>query len=118
MIRNVQLIRPPKNDDHTPSPSARPGLPLFAIGWPSKVVATDDGVPGMPVRTLAIRPPDSPPTKTATMVERPRIASMPKVNGNVSTTAMVMVKPGMAPAISPAATPIVISAKVWGWATA
>ena len=37
---------------------------------------------------------------------------MPKVNGRVSTTAMAMVKPGMAPAIRPADAPTDISSRV------
>jgi len=37
---------------------------------------------------------------------------MPKVNGSVRTTAMAMVKPGMAPAIRPPATPTIIRMKV------
>ena len=64
------------------------------MGKPSKVVATDEGVPGMPVRMPAIRPPESPPTSTLTMVARPWAGGMPKVKGRVSTTAMAMVKPG------------------------
>ena len=105
-------MMPPKKDDHTPMPSARPGLPLRAMGNPSNVVATDDGVPGMPVSVPDIRPPDSPPTKTASMVASPCTGGMPKVKGSVSTTAMVMVKPGMAPAIKPAVTPTIMKNSV------
>ena len=43
-------------------PDARPGSPLRAIGWPSKVVAIADGVPGMPSSTAVTRPPAEPPT--------------------------------------------------------
>jgi hypothetical protein len=75
-------------------------------------VATDDGVPGIPVSTLEISPPESPPTNTPIMVARPCTGSIPKVKGSVSTTAMVIVKPGIAPAISPAKTPTVITASV------
>ena len=105
-------MMPPANDDHTPMPSARPGSPRRAMGNPSNVVATDDGVPGMPVKIPAIRPPDRPPTSTLTMVASPWGAGMPKVNGSVRTTAMAMVKPGMAPAIRPPATPTNIRMKV------
>ncbi len=39
------------NDAQMPSQSARPGSPLRAMGKPSNVVATDDGLPGMPSST-------------------------------------------------------------------
>ena len=71
VINRTALMMPPKNEDHTPMPSASPGRPLRAMGKPSKVVATEDGVPGMPVRIPAISPPDSPPTNTPSMVARP-----------------------------------------------
>ena len=37
------------------------GLPFCAIGWPSKVVATDHGSPGMLNRIEVIAPPNSAP---------------------------------------------------------
>ena len=43
----------------------------------------------------------------------PWAAGIPKVKGSVSTTAIAMVKPGMAPASRPAATPTTISRMVW-----
>ena len=112
VTRRTALIMPPENDDHTPMPSASPGWPLRAMGKPSKVVATEEGVPGMPVRMPAMSPPERPPTRTLTMVASPCGAGMPKVNGKVSTTAIAMVKPGMAPAIKPPATPRSMRARV------
>ena len=53
---------PPQKDAHTPSQIARPGSPLRAMGKPSKVVAIDDGEPGMPSRQQVMRPPVEPPT--------------------------------------------------------
>ena len=70
-------------------------------GW----LATEDGVPGIPVKMPDIKPPDSPPTSTLIMVARPCAGGMLKVKGRVSTTAMAMVKPGMEPASSPGPTP-------------
>ena len=102
--------RPPKNDDQTPTPRARPGWPRRAMGKPSKVVATEEGVPGMPNKVPEMRPPEKPPTKTPSMVESPSMGLMPKVKGSVSTIAMVMVKPGIAPATMPASVPTVMSA--------
>ncbi len=60
--RNTPPRSPPKNEAQMPSQSARPGSPFFAIGKPSNIVATDDGLPGMPSSVEAISPPDSPPT--------------------------------------------------------
>ena len=61
-IRKTPPSSPPKNDDQMPIHSARPGSPFLAIGKPSKVVATADGVPGMPSRHAVMRPPAEPPT--------------------------------------------------------
>ena len=105
-------MMPPLKDDHTPIPRARPGSPLLAMGKPSKVVATDDGVPGIPVIIPAINPPDNPPTSTLTIVAKPCDAGIPNVNGRVRTTAIAMVNPGIAPAIKPPATPIIIRTSV------
>ena len=103
---------PPKKEDQTPSPSASPGRPFRAMGKPSNVVATEEGVPGMPVRMPAIRPPDSPPTSTLTMVASPWAGGMANVKGSVRTTAIAIVKPGIAPAIRPPATPSIIRSSV------
>ena len=56
-ISTMVEITVPKNDAHTPMESARPGSPLRAMGKASKVVATDDGVPGMPSNAAEISPP-------------------------------------------------------------
>jgi hypothetical protein len=71
------------------------------------------GVPGMPIRMEANMPPVSPPTYTPSMVDSPSMGLMPKVNGSASTTAMVIVKPGMEPAIKPPMTPRAISIKLY-----
>ena len=60
--RNSAPSSPPQTDAHTPSQMARPGSPLRAMGKPSKVVAIDDGEPGMPSRQQVMRPPVEPPT--------------------------------------------------------
>ena len=62
---------PPKKDDQSPNPKAKPGFPALTIGKPSKVVATEDGVPGMPVNIPDINPPESPPTNTPIIVAKP-----------------------------------------------
>ena len=47
----------PKKEAQIPSDSALPGSPARAIGKASKVVATAEGVPGMPSNAAEIRPP-------------------------------------------------------------
>ena len=49
----------------TPTPSALAAWPLRTIGWPSKQVATEDGVPGMCSRMAEIRPPEIAPMNSA-----------------------------------------------------
>ena len=44
------------NEAHVPSQMARPGSPFRAMGKPSNIVATDDGLPGMPSRMEVTRP--------------------------------------------------------------
>ena len=49
--------RAPKPDDRKAVVSASVARPALAIGWPSKVVATDDGSPGMLKRIEVVDPP-------------------------------------------------------------
>ena len=105
---NIADMMPPQKEDQTPMPRARPGSPARAIGKPSKVVATEDGVPGMPVKMPDIRPPERPPTKTEIIVASPCAGGIEKVKGSVKTIAIAMVKPGIEPAINPAPTPMTI----------
>ena len=50
---------------------ANPGFPERTIGKPSNVVATEEGVPGIPVSIPDIKPPDKPPTNTPIIVAKP-----------------------------------------------
>jgi len=45
-----------------PMPKALPPSPFSAIGPPSKVVATEEGVPGIFNKIAEIRTPEVPPT--------------------------------------------------------
>ena len=56
-MRTTVEITVPKNEAQMPSDSARPGWPARAMGKASKVVATEDGVPGMPRSAAEMRPP-------------------------------------------------------------
>src|SRR4029078_13679709 len=55
-IRQSPPSAPPMKADHTPTQTERPASPFFVIGKPSKVVATADGVPGMPIKLAVIHP--------------------------------------------------------------
>ena len=55
-------IMPPMKEEVMPIFRARSPCPFRAIGCPSKVVHTDEGVPGMLMRMAGTRPPEMPPT--------------------------------------------------------
>ena len=58
MIRQIALKTPPKVEPKVDNPRALPGcFNLVAIGYPSSVVATDAGVPGVLSRIAEIDPP-------------------------------------------------------------
>ncbi len=58
-------------------PSAFAPSPFSIIGPPSKVVAIDDGVPGILRRMAAIKPPDVAPTNSATSSDIPAAGLIP-----------------------------------------
>ena len=51
----------PTKDEVNAAVSASPAWPFCAIGWPSNVVATDHGSPGMLNSTDVMAPPNSAP---------------------------------------------------------
>src|SRR6476619_7143793 len=51
----------PTNDEVNAAVKASPALPFCAMGWPSNVVATDHGSPGMLNSTDVMAPPNSAP---------------------------------------------------------
>ena len=53
---------PPTKEAEIPRPRARPGLPASAMGCPSKVVTTFDGVPGILSMVAVTSPPVIEPT--------------------------------------------------------
>ena len=77
-------------------------------------MATEDGVPGIPVNMHDINPPENPPTNTPSMVANPWTAVIPKVNGRVNITPIAIVNPGIAPAKIPASVPTNINPSVTG----
>ena len=64
MSRTVEKMVPRKLNT-TPAPRALAAWPLATMGWPSKQVATEDGVPGMRSRMAEIRPPEIAPMNRA-----------------------------------------------------
>jgi hypothetical protein len=60
VIMITATIAPTKEEVKAPV-SASSALPCWAIGWPSNVVATDHGSPGMLKRMDVIAPPNNAP---------------------------------------------------------
>ena len=54
-------IKPPINDEITAILKALAAFPWQVIGYPSNVVGTDAGVPGIFSKIAVISPPDTPP---------------------------------------------------------
>ncbi|TXT42874.1 MAG: hypothetical protein FD137_2006 [Spirochaetes bacterium] len=75
--------------------------PCRAIGYPSKQVPMEDGVPGVLSRMAENEPPKMVAQYRAPMVMRPETGVMVKVKGTIKATAMVAVNPGKAPAMMP-----------------
>ena len=57
----ITPTRAPKPAERKAKDSASTAWPCLAIGWPSKVVATEDGSPGMLNRIEVVEPPNSAP---------------------------------------------------------
>ena len=76
-----------------------------AIGCPSNVVITADGVPGMRSSVADTMPPDTAPTYIPIIITRASVASIPNVSGIVSEISMPPPNPGIAPTTMPADTP-------------
>ena len=51
----------PTNDEVKAAVKASSALPFCAMGWPSKVVATDQGSPGILKRIEVMAPPNNAP---------------------------------------------------------
>src|SRR6186713_2042921 len=84
----------PKPADRKATASARAALPFFAIGWPSKVVATDDGSPGMLNRIEVVEPPNSAPQYIDDSRMMALTGCIAKVSGNSSATPLGAPRPG------------------------
>ena len=60
VIRTI-ATKAPRKEEVKAAVSASPARPCCAMGWPSKVVATDQGSPGMLNRTEVMAPPNRAP---------------------------------------------------------
>ena len=60
-VITITAISAPTNEDVNAAVRASPARPALAIGWPSKVVATDHGSPGILNRMDVMAPPNSAP---------------------------------------------------------
>jgi hypothetical protein len=88
--------------------SAVVGLPSRAIGYPSNVVATEEGSPGILNRMDVTEPPNNAPQ----YIEESRMIAdtgcIPKVSGSSSDTPLGAPRPGSTPTRMPSSTPITI----------
>jgi hypothetical protein len=112
--KNTHETRPPINDAVTPRPNARPGLPDFAIGYPSKVVMMDAGVPGILNKVAVISPPLTDPTYIDTNRINADSPLIENVRGKVRAINIAPVNPGMAPTMIPRLVPTAISSRELG----
>src|SRR4029079_17489865 len=72
----------PTNDDVNAAVSASPACPFCAIGWPSNVVATDQGSPGMLNSTDVMAPPNSAPQQMHDSMMIAEVGDMLKASGS------------------------------------
>ena len=84
---------------------AKSPSPFFAKGYPSNVVATADGVPGVLIKIADHDPPKIAPVYIAPSTISPDEGSNANVKGTRMATAIVAESPGKAPIMIPARTP-------------
>jgi len=105
---------PPNMDEMNAADRARVPSPRFDIGNPSKTVAWEPDVPGIPMRTegkvsdvvvTAVRP---------IIMASAVFGSMPKTNGNSSARPAVPPRPGNTPTTRPITTPATNARNVSG----
>ena len=104
-IKTIKLKTPPKTLDTAASPNALPGSPFFAIGYPSKAVATAGGAPGAFINIAVIEPPKVPAQYNAAIIAIAATGSKEIVKGIRSAIAIGELKPGKAPTKTPIKTP-------------
>ena len=91
--------------------SASVARPCLASGYPSNVVATEDGSPGMLKRMDVVEPPKSAPQYIDESTMIPLIGSMLNVSGISSVTPFGAPRPGSTPTRIPSSTPPTINVR-------
>ena len=104
-IKIIKLKIPPKTLETAAKPRALPGSPFFAIGYPSKAVATAGGAPGALIRIAVIDPPKVPAQYSAAIIAIAATGSREIVKGIRRAIAIGELKPGKAPTKTPINTP-------------
>ena len=104
-VRKDAPTRPPKSEDENAADNARAACPRLAIGNPSSTVAWLAEDPGIPIKTDA-KVSDVGTTATMpTIRARPKIGSMPNMNGSSSDKPAIPPRPGKTPMHNPITTP-------------
>src|SRR5690606_20678509 len=88
---------------------ARLACPAFAIGYPSKVVATDEGSPGILNRMDVVDPPNSAPQYMQDNKIIAEMGSIVNVSGKSRETPLGAPNPGRTPTRIPSVTPSIIN---------
>ena len=104
-INTIKLNIPPKTLETAASPRALPGSPFFAMGYPSRAVATAGGAPGALINIAVIDPPKVPAQYKAAIIAIAATGSNVMVNGINKAIAIGELKPGRAPTKTPMNTP-------------
>src|SRR3981081_968620 len=104
---------PPK-DDVKAAVKASPALPCRAMGWPSKVVATDHGSPGILNSTEGMAPPHRAPPEMQHSMSIHEVGDIENVNGSRIATPLAPPRPGSTPIMTPSMIPTSITRRLNG----
>ena len=107
-IKKIKInipIQLPINEPKIAVPNAVPAFPFFANAWPSIIVGTASGVPGIFISIADIAPPKTDPVYTPSIKQIAISWSIVDVNPINNAIAIVVDKPGRAPQIIPNETP-------------
>ena len=99
----------PTKEDVNAAVKASPACPFWAIGWPSKVVATDHGSPGMMNSTEVIAPPNKAPQEMQDSMMIAEVGDIEKVSGSRIATPFAPPSPGSTPMMTPSRMPTTIT---------
>ena len=105
IVRNAAPTNPPNSEDANAADNALAASPFFASGNPSSTVAWEADEPGIPIKTEA-KVSDVGTTATIPIIRaRPRIGSIPNMNGSSSDNPAIPPSPGSTPTHNPITTP-------------